>query len=55
MVYIINGKEFELYQAGSEDWCVSIYEFGKDRVDYNIGEYVSALEFILENGGCIYE
>ena len=41
--------EFELYQAASNDWCVSVWENLTDTTkDYNLGATKeSALEFIL--------
>lgn len=45
--YEVNGIEYELYQAASGDFCVSVSRYGEDRDDYNCGSRESALEFIL--------
>ena len=40
--------EFELYQAASNDWCVSVWENKTDTIkDFNLGTKESALDFIL--------
>lgn len=48
----IEGVEYELYQAASGDWCVSVSRYGKEREDYNIGSREKALEFILSEFQC---
>ena len=47
MEYIIAGIEYEIYQAASGDWCVSVDSREGERKDYNLGTYEKALEFIL--------
>lgn len=47
--YRIGEKDYELYQAASGDWCVTVSEFGKDDESYNLGAYEKALEFILSD------
>lgn len=46
-MYRINGIEFELYQAPSGDYCVSVEQYGKEREDYNLGSLEKAYKFIL--------
>lgn len=41
--------EYELYQAASGDYCVSVYRYGKEPENYNIGSKEEALAFILED------
>lgn len=43
----IDSIEFELYQVASNDWCVSVEDYGKEREDYNLGSLEKAYEFIL--------
>lgn len=38
--------EFELYQAASGDWCVTVTTYNKHE-SYNLGSREQALEFIL--------
>ena len=45
--YVINGTDYELYQAASGDWCVSVDDREGERKDYNLGSKEKALEFIL--------
>jgi len=47
--YEIEGIEYELYQAASGDYCVSVSEYGKERDDYNLGSLEDAYEFILRD------
>lgn len=49
MKYNIGVKEYEVYQAASGDFLVSVWEYGKDREDYFCGTYAEALEFVLED------
>jgi hypothetical protein len=49
MFFQIDGTEYELYQSASNDWCVSVTKYGKDRDDYNIGTKEDALAFILSD------
>ena len=46
-LFVIEGTEYEMYQAASGDWCVSVTEYGKEREDYNLGSLEEAYEFIL--------
>ena len=49
-LYLKHG-EYELYLAGSGDYCVSVWEDGSafgQRADYNVGCLMAALAFILE-------
>ena len=46
-MYSIDGIEYELYQAASGDFCVSVFERDQERKDYNIGSREAALDFIL--------
>lgn len=41
--------EYELYQAASGDYCVSVSRYGMEREDYNLGSKEEALAFILED------
>ena len=50
--FFIEGTEYELYQAASGDWCVSVSRYAQDREDYNIGSREEALEFILSDFEC---
>lgn len=48
--YIVNnGTEYELYQAASGDYCVSVDQYGKERMDYGFNSKEEALEFILSD------
>lgn len=47
--YRIGDIDYELYQAASGDWCVTVSEFGKEDNSYNLGTYEKALEFILSD------
>jgi len=50
-MYIGKAADFELYQAASGDYCVSIHHIA-GRYDYNLGSLEKALNFIkTENGG----
>lgn len=49
MKYSIEKKEYEVYEAASGDFLVSVWEYGKDREDYFCGTYAEALEFVLED------
>ena len=49
MRYSIKEREYEIYQAASGDYLVSVWEYGKDREDYFCGTYAEALEFVLED------
>ncbi len=46
-IYAIEGTDYELYQAASGDWCVSVSRPFEEREDYNVGSKDAALEFIL--------
>ena len=50
--YIINNTEYEVYQAASGDWCVSVDYRNGERADYNLGSREKALEFILADYEC---
>lgn len=54
-VYQIEGKEYELYQAASGHYCVSVSEYGKERDDYNFGSLEDAYEFILSYYAVLFE
>ena len=45
--YRIENKDFQLYQAASGDWCVSVEKYGEEREYYNCGALEKAYEFIL--------
>lgn len=45
-MYIINEKEFEVYEAASGDYCVTVADF-KGEQSYNCGSLESALRFVL--------
>lgn len=45
--YVIEGTEYEIYQAASRDFCVEVREYGKENAQYNCGSYEKALAFIL--------
>lgn len=47
--YQIEGVDYELYQAASGDYCVSVSRNDEERADYNIGSKEDALAFILSN------
>lgn len=49
MRYNIEGREYEIYEAASGDFLVSVWAYGKDREDYFCGTYTAALEFVLED------
>lgn len=48
-IFVIEGTEYELYQAASGDWCVSVSEYAKERQDYNLGSLEEAYNFILRD------
>ena len=50
--YVIEGTEYDLYQAASGDWCVSVDSREGEREDYNLGTREAALEFILSDYEC---
>lgn len=50
--FSIEGTEYELYQAASGDWCVSVSQYGQEREDYNLGSREKALEFTLSGFEC---
>lgn len=52
MEYIIEGTEYEMYQAASGDWCVSVDDRSGERRDYNLGSREKAIEFILADYEC---
>jgi len=54
-VYQIDRKEYEVYQAASGDYCVSISEYGKERDDYNLGSLEEAYELILSDYAVPFE
>lgn len=45
--YSIGQNVYEVYVAASGDYCVSVYKYGNDREDYNLGSKEDALAFIL--------
>lgn len=47
-IFVINGTGYELYQAASGDWCVTVDD-GSPRRHYNLGSMEDALAFILED------
>lgn len=47
--YRIGEKEYELYQAASGDWCVSVHQCFKENDHYSIGKKEDALAFILSD------
>lgn len=46
-VYSIESTQYELYQAASGDYCVSVERYGEEAEHYNLGSKEDALEFIL--------
>lgn len=55
-VWQIEGKEYELYQAASGDYCVSVIsEYNQEQNDYNIGSLEDAYEFILSDYAVEFE
>ena len=46
-IYSFDGYEFELYQAASKDWCVTVSIPFTGHDSYNLGSKEKALEFIL--------
>lgn len=47
--YTIQETEYELYQAASGDYCVSVSKYGQERDDYNLGSLEEAYAFILSS------
>lgn len=47
MFYIIEGIEYEIYESASKDFCVTVSEYGKMPLHYNLGTKENALNFIL--------
>lgn len=50
--YCINETEYELYQAASGDWCVTVSCYGSEDESYNLGSKEEALAFILSEYEC---
>lgn len=53
MTYLIEGIEYELYQAASGDYCVKVSKYGCEDESYNLGSREKALEFILSDFECV--
>lgn len=48
--YSLRDELYELYQAASGDWCVTIIKYGDAPQSYNFGKNkLEALDFILSD------
>ena len=48
-IFSIEGTQYELSQAASGNWCVTVDRYGKEPLIYSCGTYTAALEFILND------
>ena len=50
--WVIEETLYELYQAASGDYCVTVSKYAQGEESYNLGSLENALKFILSHYEC---